>query len=142
MFSKISSWVIPHSKRVSKIFIFYIKNDNFWQNRIKIHTKLHHLKKILGGACPQTPLAKRTTYHFATCKFPILEKKFLAPPPSQILATPLKYSYIYLNIMFIFNRILWHKNDFVCLVVNLCGIKILSLYILTFARYDHKIFNL
>ena len=29
MFSKISSGDIPHSNRVSKIFIFYIKNGNF-----------------------------------------------------------------------------------------------------------------
>ena len=29
MFSKISSLEMPHSKRVSKIFIFYIKNGNF-----------------------------------------------------------------------------------------------------------------
>ena len=28
MFSKISLWEIPHSKRVPKIFIFYIKNGN------------------------------------------------------------------------------------------------------------------
>ena len=36
MFSKIFSWEIPHSKRVSKIFIFYIKNSNFLK---KIKTK-------------------------------------------------------------------------------------------------------
>ena len=29
MFSKFSLGEIPHSKRVSKIFIFYIKNGNF-----------------------------------------------------------------------------------------------------------------
>ena len=28
---------------------------------------------------------------FATCKFPNLKKKFLGPPPSQILGTPLKF---------------------------------------------------
>ena len=43
------------------------------------------LKKILGGACPRTSLAKRmaspcAACHFATCKFPNLKKKFLAPP--------------------------------------------------------------
>ena len=36
MFSKIYSREIPHSKRVSKINIFYIKNGNF---RKKINTK-------------------------------------------------------------------------------------------------------
>ena len=36
MFSKISSREIPHSKRVSKIIFFYIKNGNF---RKKINTK-------------------------------------------------------------------------------------------------------
>ena len=50
--------------------------------------------KILGGACPRTPLAKRmaspfAACRFATCKFPNLKKKFLGPPPCQILGTPL-----------------------------------------------------
>ena len=36
MFSKNVSREIPHSKRVSKIINFYIKNGNFWK---KINTK-------------------------------------------------------------------------------------------------------
>ena len=51
------------------------------------------LKKILGRACPRTPLAKRmaspcAACRFATCKFPNLKKKFLAPP-CHILGAPL-----------------------------------------------------
>ena len=43
------------------------------------------LKNFLGGACPRTPLTKRmaspcAACRFATCKFPNLKKKFLAPP--------------------------------------------------------------
>ena len=42
-------------------------------------------KKHYWGACPRTPLAKRmastcAACRFATCKFPNLKKKFLAPP--------------------------------------------------------------
>ena len=47
MFSKISSREIPHSKRVSKIMIFYIKMIIFEkkeiQNLIKIHSKTHQI---------------------------------------------------------------------------------------------------
>ena len=44
------------------------------------------LKNILGGACPQTPLAKRmaspcAACRFATCKFPNLKKNSCPPPP-------------------------------------------------------------
>ena len=59
------------------------------KNLIQIYTKTHQialfLKNFLGGACPQTPLAKRmaspyAACRFATCKFPNLEKKFWPPP--------------------------------------------------------------
>ena len=36
-------------------------------------TKLHHLKKIIGGACPQTPLANTNN--------PTFQKKYFEPPP-------------------------------------------------------------
>ena len=49
-------------------------------------SKLHHLKKFLGGAC--TTCTTCAACRLATCKFPNLKKKFLAPL-SQILATPL-----------------------------------------------------
>ena len=53
----------PHSKRVSKIFIFYIKNDNFWKIlKTKSDPNTHQnapnctiLKKILGGYAPEPP---------------------------------------------------------------------------------------
>ena len=64
MFSKTSPWVIPHSKCVSKIFIFYIKNDSFRKElKTKSDQNTHQnapnctiLKKFLEGACPRTPL--------------------------------------------------------------------------------------
>ena len=40
-------------------------------------------KKFIGGLCPRTPLANRKA------KFQNLKKIILAPPPCQILATPL-----------------------------------------------------
>ena len=96
MFSKISSREIPHSKRISKIIIFYIKNGNFWKkNTYKIwskytlkRTKLHRFKKISRGSMPPNPLAMRmaspcAACRFATCKFPNLKKNFLAPPPKS-----------------------------------------------------------
>ena len=47
MVSKISSCEIPHSKRVSKIFLFYIKmvilKQKQRQNLIKIHPKTHQI---------------------------------------------------------------------------------------------------
>ena len=67
------------------------------KNLIQIYTKTHQIAPFLkifsGGACPRTPLAKRmaspcAACRFATCEFPNLKKKFLAPP-SQILRTPL-----------------------------------------------------
>ena len=102
MFTKCSPWVIPHSKRVSKIFIFYIKNDDFWKIlKTKSDQNTHQnapnctiLNKFIGGAWPRTPLAKRMASPWATCKFPNLKKKFL-PSPSQILATPLCLCRIY-----------------------------------------------
>ena len=74
---------------------FFEKNkDKIWSKYTLKRTKLHRLKKFLGGACPRTPLAMRmaspcAACRFATCKFPNLKKKFLGPPPSQILGTPL-----------------------------------------------------
>ena len=58
-------------------------------------------KKILGGACPRNPLAKHmaspcAACRFTTCKFPILKNKIFAPP-CQILATPLRPSYMLLG---------------------------------------------
>ena len=63
--------------------IFYSKKSdpNIHQNAPKCTI----YKNFLGGACPQTPLAKRmaspcAACRFATCKFPNLKKKFLLPP--------------------------------------------------------------
>ena len=69
MFSKSSSWEILHSKRLSKIFIFYIKRGNFWkkiktksdQNTHSIvahyqkRTKLHRFKKFSRGSMTPNP---------------------------------------------------------------------------------------
>ena len=75
--------------------------ENFLRrNLIKLYTKTHQiapfLKKILGGACPRTPLAKRmvspyAVCRFATCKFTNLKKNI--GPPCQILGTPLSVQY-------------------------------------------------
>ena len=103
MFSKISSWEIPHSKRVSKIFIFYIKNGNFWKkNKDKIwskytlkRTKLHCFKKFSRGSMPPNPLAKPcAACRFATCKFLNLKKKILAPPPPKSWGRPWKVPFL------------------------------------------------
>ena len=57
-------------------------------------SKLHHFKKFSReGACPRTPLAKRmaspcAACRFATCKFPNLKKKILAPPPAKSWGRP------------------------------------------------------
>ena len=62
--------------------------SKFHPNIHQKRTKLHHFKKnFLGGACPQTPLTMRTTLpcaacRYATCKFPNLKKKILAPLPN------------------------------------------------------------
>ena len=75
--------------------IFEKKNKNkIWSKYTLKRTKLHHLKKFLGGACPRTPLTMRmaspcAACRFATCKFPNLKKKNSWPPPFQILGTPL-----------------------------------------------------
>ena len=66
MFSKIFSREIPHSKRVSKIIIFYIKNSNLKkinaksdQNLIKIHSETHQIaafqKMFSGEHAPEPP---------------------------------------------------------------------------------------
>ena len=55
---------------------------------------MHRFKNFPRGSMPPNPpsnthgFAMRSICRFATCKFPNLEKKFLAPP-SQILGTPL-----------------------------------------------------
>ena len=60
------------------------------KNLIQIYTKTHQIApflKIFSGGMPPNPASK--AHGFATCKFPNLKKKFLPPPPSQILGTPL-----------------------------------------------------
>ena len=98
MFSKISPWVIPNSKRVSERFIFYIKNNIFKKFlKIKIgskytpkRTKLHHLKKIIRGACPRAPLAKQRTSDctsepiYPSSQRPRIPHTFLITPFCQI----------------------------------------------------------
>ena len=102
MFSKFSPWVISHSKRVSKIFIFYIKNDDFWKIlKTKSDQNTHQnapnctiLNKFMGGgggAWPRTPLAKRMASPWATCKFPNPKKKIL-PPPTKSWLRPWAYA--------------------------------------------------
>ena len=90
MFLKISSEDIPHSKRVSKKIVFYIKNGCFLknfkkQNLIKIHTKTHQIaafkKKLSGGGGEQSTWLRHAQ------QLKNLKIKFLAP--SLILATPL-----------------------------------------------------
>ena len=84
--------------------IFHIKNGNFLNFLKKKSDQTIHqnapFKKKFGGACPQTPLAQRMIFPcaaccFATCKFPNLKKIIIAPPPGQILATPLHTNQIY-----------------------------------------------
>ena len=64
-------------------------------------TKLHHLKKILEGTCPQTPLATRglatrcMARNAAVCamQIPLLLQKYFEPPPpprNEILDAPLQ----------------------------------------------------
>ena len=59
-------------------------------------TKLHHLKKILGGACPRTPLAKRIASPCAACRFATQisksdKKYFLTPSPPKSWLRPCIY---------------------------------------------------
>ena len=94
MFSKKFSREIPHSKCVSKIIIFYIKNGIFLKkNKYKIRskytlkrTKLHHFKKFSRGSMPPNPPSN--AHGFATCKFSNLKKKILGPPPPKSWGRP------------------------------------------------------
>ena len=74
--------------------IFEKKIQNLIKKNTLKRTKLHRFKKISRGSMPSNPLAIRMASPcaaccFATCKFPNVKIKFLAPP-SQILGTPLK----------------------------------------------------
>ena len=79
-------------------------------------------KKVLGGACPQTPLAKRmaspcAACRFATCKFPNLKKKFLAPPLPNPGDAP----------------------DMYLLTINVRITMTISLYLIYLAKHDLKL---
>ena len=73
MFSKFSPWVISHSKRVSKIFIFYIKNDDFWKIlKTKSDQNTHQnapnctiLNKFMGGGGGMAPNPLSKAHGFA-----------------------------------------------------------------------------
>ena len=94
------------------LFLFFGR-----QNFTKIHTKIQQIapfKNIFRGACPRTPLKRMASpcaaCRFATCKFSILRKIFLASP-SQILATPLhKCNYFCITIMTILKFKVLPKN--------------------------------
>ena len=69
---------------------FFEKNkDKIWSKYTLKRTKLHRFKKFSRGSMPPNPPSN--AHGFATCKFPNLKKKFLGPPPSQILGTPLAH---------------------------------------------------
>ena len=69
------------------LIFFYKKNKYFYHFFHKIFSKSHHLKKIIGGACPQTPLANaRQSAMQITPRF---QKYFDPPPRNEILDTPL-----------------------------------------------------
>ena len=85
-----------HSKRVSKIFIFYIKNDNFLKI-LKIYkigskytqkrTKLYHFKKFSRGHVtdpPPPPKQSASLRHAQISKY----KKIYCPPPSKSWLRP------------------------------------------------------
>ena len=63
---------------------------------IKIYTKTHQMapfKKISWGNIPPNPPSKAHGFamrsmSLATCKFPNLKKKFLAPPPAKSWGRP------------------------------------------------------
>ena len=91
MFSKNVSCEIPHSKHISKIYIFYIKNGNFLMTKsdLNIHqkrTKLHHLKKISRGSMPSNPSSNAhglLMRSMSLCDMQISQsvKKILGPNP-------------------------------------------------------------
>ena len=95
MFSKFSPKVIPHSKRVSKIFIFYIKKRKFWKKfKDKIGSKYTPngtiLKKFLEGTMPPNPPSKAHGFAMRSMTLRYMqisksEKKFLVPPPKSWL---------------------------------------------------------
>ena len=77
---------------LSKMVSFEIFKDQIWSKYTPKRTKLYHLKKFLGGVTPRTPLANRMAQHCICASWHAnfqIWKKFLGPPPYQILGTPL-----------------------------------------------------
>ena len=80
---------------------------------IKIHSKTHQIasfQKFSRGSMPPNPPIN--AHGFATCKFPNLKKKFLAPPP---LPNPGDAPTLY--IIYVIVLAILHINILILLVV-------------------------